>query len=283
MSSRNLILNTCDIPSVPTVAIKILKLLTNPRTTLDDLQKAILADQALASRVLKIANSAFYGVRQDIDTISEAIIIMGFNTIRTLILAVSTREAHKTFGLIERKLWEHSLGVSIAAGIIASEVAHIKKEEAVVAGLLHDIGKAVMNNNSPERFSILTQQVYSKRVTYESIEQDIFGFSHAEAGYLLAEKWGFPPILCNVINNHHRHDLETSPSEDLYERLLCSAVALSDALCVKLGVGYRGPMADLNLGEERLRKILGITEDRYYEIIDIFKASYIEEKMSYEE
>lgn len=281
MTSRELILQNYDIPAVPMVAVKILRLIDEPKTTIEDLQKAIMADQALATRVLKMANSAFYGVRHNVDTISEAIAIMGFNTIRNLTLAVATREVYKRFGLIEQKLWEHSLGVSIASGIIASTIPLIKNEEAVVAGLLHDVGKVIMNNAEPERFILLTQKVYEERVTYHEIEGDIFGFTHSEAGHILAEKWGFPEVLCDVIRYHHEC-YKGLPDDDPYKRMLCCSVALADAICVRLGVGYRGPMADLDLHTEELCTILNINEDKREEIVSKFKLSYIEEKMMYQ-
>ncbi|MFN3396515.1 MAG: HDOD domain-containing protein [Thermodesulfovibrionales bacterium] len=281
MTSRELILQSYDIPAVPMVAVKILRLIDDPKTMIDDLQRTIMADQGLATRVLKMANSAFYGVRHNVDTISEAIAIMGFNAIRNLTLAVATREVYKRFGLIEQKLWEHSLGVSIASGIIASIIPSVKNEEAVVAGLLHDVGKVIMNNAEPERFMVLTQRVYEERVTYYEIEEGIFGFTHAEAGYMLAEKWGFPEVLCDVIRHHHEC-YRGSQDDDPYTRMLCCTVAMADAICVRLGVGYRGPMADLNLHIEEIGKILDINEDRREEIIRKFKLTYIEEKMSYQ-
>ncbi|MFN3479332.1 MAG: HDOD domain-containing protein [Thermodesulfovibrionales bacterium] len=281
MTPRELILQDYDIPAVPMVAVKILRLIDDPKTMIDDLQRAIMADQGLATRVLKMANSAFYGVRHNVDTISEAIAIMGFNAIRNLTLAVATREVYKRFGLIEQKLWEHSLGVSIASGIIASIIPSVKNEEAVVAGLLHDVGKVIMNNAEPERFALLTQRVYEERATYSEIEEDIFGFTHAQAGYILAEKWGFPEVLCDVIRYHHEC-YRGSQDDDPYTRMLCGTVAMADAICVRLGVGYRGPMADLNLHIEELGKMLDINEDRREEIIRKFKLTYVEEKMSYQ-
>lgn len=281
MTKKELILQNYDIPAVPMVAVRILRLIDDPKTTVDDLQKAIMADQALAARVLRIANSAFYGVRHNVDTVSEAITIMGFNTIRNLTLAVATREVYKRFGLIEQKLWEHSLGVSIASGIIASTIPQVKNEEAVVAGLLHDVGKVIMNNAEPERFALLTQRVYEDRVTYSDIEEEVFGFTHAEVGQIFAEKWGFPDVLCDVIHYHHKcHEglLDLDP----YCRLLCLTVALADAICVRLGVGYRGPMADLNLPIADLCERLGINNERLEDLIARFKLSYVEEKMIYQ-
>ncbi|MGD0884112.1 MAG: HDOD domain-containing protein [Thermodesulfovibrionales bacterium] len=283
MKASDLTLQTTDIPAVPMVALKVIRLIDQPHTSLDDLQQALIADQAHATRILKIANSAFYGARRNIDTISEAISIMGFKTLRTIILAVSTREVYKRFGLTEQKLWEHALGVSVAAGIIAADVPMLNNEEAVVAGLLHDMGKVIMNNSQPERFSLLTRRVNEERVPFASIELEVFGFSHAEAGYLLSEKWGFPRILSNVILYHHACDSADLSSEEPYSKTLCAAVALADALCVRLGVGYRGPMADLALGETRWKKALKMTEERFSEIVAIFKDAYIQGKMSFQE
>ncbi len=281
MTGKELILQNYDIPAVPMVAVKVLKLIDNPATSVEELHKAIMADQALATRVLKVANSAFYGVRHNIDTISEAISLMGFNTIRNLTLAVATREVYKRFGIIEQKLWEHSLGVSLASGIIASKFQMIKNEEAVVAGLLHDIGKVIMDNAEPERFAMLTHRVYEERVTYYDIEKDIFGFTHVEAGAILAEKWGFPETLCQVLKYHH-DCYKGLPNHDVYINMLCCTVALADAICVRLGVGYRGPMADLNLHIEDLCNSLNITGEDIDDIIRTFKLSYIEEKLSYQ-
>ena len=97
---KELVLKACDIPPVPMVAFKILKLIEDPNTTLEDLQRVIMGDQAMATRILKIANSAFYGARRHIDTVSQAITIIGFNTVKSVVLAASTREIYKGFGII---------------------------------------------------------------------------------------------------------------------------------------------------------------------------------------
>jgi putative nucleotidyltransferase with HDIG domain len=254
MLYKELIQNACDIPAVPMVAYKVLKLIENPNSTMEEIQRAITADQAMATRILKVANSAFYGVRRSIDTVSEAITIIGFNTVKHIVLAVSTREVYKEFGLFEQKLWEHSLAVSVASGLIAGEIAFLKREEAVVTGLLHDIGKAILNNSQPEKYSIVIQTVYDKIKPYASVEKEVFGFDHSEVGYLLAEKWGFPEVLCNVILKHHTWSSEDPLAGEPYENSLCLVVSLADAFCVRLGAGYKTPMLNLDLGEQTLRE-----------------------------
>ncbi|MDA8168198.1 MAG: HDOD domain-containing protein [Nitrospiraceae bacterium] len=279
MKSKDIILKTADLPAVPHVATKILDLIEDENASLEDLKKAIMADQSLTTRILKIANSAFYNVRQNVDTISDAISIVGLNTIKSITLAVSTREIYKSYGIIEQKLWEHSMGVSVAAGVIAGEVPFIKKEEAVVAGLLHDIGKVVMNNSQPEKFSMLINAVHEEGAPFSKIELDYFEYSHAEAGFVLAEKWGFTEVLANTILGHHCWNGPGAVSgKDPYTRSLCLIIALADALCAKLGLGYRGPVG-FDLGEETLREQLKISSEQLEGIISMFKNDYIHEKM----
>lgn len=278
LAPRELILATCEIPAVPVVAVKVLRLVDDPHASIRDLQRVIMADQAIASRVLRVANSAFYGRRQRIDTISEAITVLGLKSIKTITLAVSTREVYRRFGLVEQKLWEHSLGVSVACGIIASQVSIVKAEEAVVAGLVHDIGKVIMNNSHPDRFNILMQNLYERSVAFTSLEGEVFGFTHAEVGALLAEKWGFPEDLRRAILYHHSM---ASSDPALDGEVIIAAVALADTLCVKLGVGYRGPMPHLDLGEGILLKILGISSDRYAVLVSLFKDAYLRERTFY--
>lgn len=283
MSEKKIILESCELPAVPMVATRILQLANSSNANLTDLQDLIMADQALAARVIRMANSAFYGLSRTIDTISDAILVMGFATIKNLALAVSTKDVYKNFGLLEQKMWEHSIGVSVAAGMLAREVRFFKPEEAVMAGLLHDMGKAVMNNSQPEKFLILTQRVYEERVTYASIEQEMFGFSHALVGGIFAEKWEFPEFLCDVISQHHTCEVfDALDREDPNKRLLCQVVSLADAMCVRLGIGYRGPMEDMALDDDKWKKSLGISEQRFGEIVEEFKDAYIKEKMLYQ-
>lgn len=281
MTSKETILKAIDLPAVPMVAAKVIQLIDDPKTSFNDLQKAIMADQAMASRILKIANSSFYGVRQNVDTISEALSILGLKVARLIVLAAATRGIYKRFGAIEQKLWEHSLGVSIAAGIVSTEVSHVRREEAVVAGLLHDVGKVAINNSLPDKFIEIIKNIDETKMSSVNVEQEILGFNHTEAGYFLAEKWGFPDTLCEVILKHHSADSINIEYVDIYRVLLCSTIALSDAICVRLGIGYIKPMPEIDLGIEKWLKILKLSEDGLDKIITIFKERYVIEKMAY--
>ncbi len=283
MTSKETILKAIDLPAVPMVAARVIQLIDNPNASLDDLQKTIMADQAMTSRILKIANSSFYGVRQNIDTLSEALSILGLKVTRLIVLAAATRGIYKRFGSVEQKLWEHSLGVSIAAGIVGVEVSHVKREEAVVAGLLHDVGKVAINNSLPDKFIQIIKKVDETKLSSMNVEQEILGFNHTEVGYFLAEKWGFPDTLCEVILKHHSVDSINTGYADPYSVSLCGTIALSDAICVRLGVGYIKPMSEIDLGIEKWLEILKLSEDGLDKIITIFKERYVLEKMAYQD
>lgn len=283
MDNREKILKTLDLPSVPMVALKILRLMDNPNAGVEDLQNAIMADQGLAARVIRMANSSFYSMSREIDTVSSAIFVMGFGTIKNLALAVATRDIYKKFGLLEQKMWEHSIGVSVAAGFIARQARFFKPEEAVMAGLLHDIGKVVLNNNMPEKFLTLTQRVYEENVMYSEIEQEIFGFGHAEVGGLFAEKWKFPELLVTVIAHHHSCEaIEALHAADAPETRLCRIVSLADAACLRLGIGYSGPMTELKLDEDGMLAKLDISKARYAELLEEIKQAYMKEKLTFQ-
>ncbi len=276
--SRDILLQTSNLPAVPAVAARILELVGNENTAIEELKQAIMADNSLTSRILQMANSVFFRMRQKIDTISDAITMLGFNTIRTIALAVSTRNIYKTFGLLEQKLWEHSLGVSLAAGLIVEEarLSRNVREEAVIAGLLHDVGKVIMNNGHPDKFLHLAQIVNEEQVPYNVVEKEIFGFSHAQLGSMLAEKWGFSESLSSVILHHHswrQMDKAAGPDK------LGHIVSLADALCARLGIGYNRPMPDLDLGEQELKKLLRIDDGQYDRLVSSFKETYLLEKM----
>lgn len=282
MISTEIILEKCKMPPAPVIAVKILRLANNPTVSVDDLKDTIIEDQVLTSHLLKIANSSFYKRQGTVSTITDAIFVVGFNATKMLIIALSTRELYNRWGLLEQKLWEHSMGVSIAAGIIAHEKRHLKIEEALVAGLLHDIGKIVMYTNMSEDFTNLMAYVLKNNVPFSHIERNFFDFGHAEVGALLAKKWNFPDVLCNAIGCHHsspENISETYPDEFI----LYASVALADLICLGLGVGYKSALIDLDtdLTTKKWLDTLNISPERLQELAEIFKETHLKKECEY--
>jgi len=236
---EQIIMKSCDLPTMPTVAGRVVQLVSDPNTTAVQLNKTIMSDQALSARILKLANSSFYGCVRSINTVTQAIVIIGFGSIKNIVLAASTKEVYKKFGLTEKMLHEHSLGVATASHVIAREIGFNKSEEAFMIGLLHDIGKVILNNGYPDKFMETMQEVYNEGKTAAEVEAKIFGFNHADVGALVLKKWNFSSEMVTAVANHHAlHNVE---KDDLYLYHLTSIVSLADAFCHKIGIGLRDP------------------------------------------
>lgn len=275
-----LINKACELPPLPVVAGKVLRMIDDPLLDINLLQDVIMTDQALTAQVLKMANSAYYGMDRKIDTVSEALVTLGSGSIKTLVMAATTRIMFKRFGLLEQKLWEHSKGVSSAAEIIAKTIRHSSPDKASVAGLLHDIGKIIINNSQPEKYSLVTEAVYNNNTAYYMSEEYFFGFNHAEVGGLVAAKWKFPKDLCEIIKRHHYFRSFADLSDlDFETGSLCCIVTLADAACARLGIGYREPMDELPLMDQECLKILEINQKQYEEIIEKIRNSNKEENI----
>lgn len=273
---EKIVMGTCDLPAIPAVASKVLKILPDSSTTASQLQKVISADQALTARVLKIANSAFYGRVRDIQTISEAIVVVGFNTLKSIVLTVSSREIYKRFGLTEKMLWEHSIGAAVCAAIIAREIGFENEEEAFLGGLFHDVGKVVLNNSDPQKFSSVMEKVYNEHLSFRVAEWDIFGFSHTEVGSLVIRKWKLSEALELVIKNQYNPRwLSTTP----YLMRLTAIVSLANQFCLNLGLGHREAVPGLKLEEEEGFVILGMDPKRLPSLLRQSKTAY-EEQLS---
>lgn len=269
---EKIISETVDIPSLPPVAMKVLQLMNDDYSSINELEKIILKDQSFSTRILRIANSPYYGRGRSIDTISTAIILIGFNTMKNLVVAASLKDLHRKFGLFEQRLWEHSLGVSIAASLLAAETQMLMSEEALVAGLIHDVGKTVLNNSMPESYSVVIEKVYEEGLPFIEVEDEMLGFNHCNVGGLIARKWKLPRNLEVVIECHHS---ETFPDfENRNFEILCEIVRIADAVCLNLGIGLRRP---LNISDIELER-LGISEGRFGEIQETIKKTYAEQK-----
>ena len=183
---RQIIRSTRDLPAMPHVAGKVLELSGDPDTSAQQLQKVISDDQAMTARILKIANSAMYACSRKIKTLTEAIVMLGFNSIRSLVVTNAARNLYMTgsqrMGLKERLLWEHSIGTAFGCRLLVQERYPHLAEEAFLAGLMHDIGKLVLNLHASEQFDEIVQIVYNENRNFAETEAEVFGYDHAAVG-----------------------------------------------------------------------------------------------------
>jgi putative nucleotidyltransferase with HDIG domain len=262
---KNIIMLALDLQKIPTVARNVVKEFENPNININDLNKIISVDQALSARILKIANSAMYYCQREINTLNMAMSRIGFASLRSIVLAVSTKDVYKTFGEHEKLLWEHAVGVSIASQTVAQAVGGFKPDEIFIGGLMHDIGKTLLNNKDPRKYGQVFKKVYEGGKTFTEAEQEIYGFTHAEVGSLLIKKWNLPETLTDVIRIHHVLD----PQDQIPQTALRTAavINLADLICLKLGIGYKQSIDGINLSGSTSAQNLAIYEDSLENLI----------------
>jgi len=184
------------LPTLPTVVAKMIELVDNPKTSAASLGKLISSDQALTAKILKLANSAYYGFPREISTVNLAIVVLGFNTVKDMGLSVSILEAfsensdNTLFDLA--KFWEHSIGCGVAARMLAKRFNYRISGEAFVAGLLHDVGKVILNQYLSHDFRRIIELVRQRECFLVEAEKEILDVTHPMVGTWLAEKWNMP-------------------------------------------------------------------------------------------
>ncbi len=220
--------NLKELPTLPTVVAQLMMTLNEPTSSARDLERLISNDQAIAARLLKLANSAFYGLPGKVTSLGRAITLLGFNTVRSLVLTIgvvdkfSGQSAGRYFDRGE--FWEHSLSVAMASRLLSAKDPKLSPEEAHIAGLLHDIGKVIMDFLMPEQFQLAMQEVAENGIDHIEAEVHNVGLSHDEVGALASEKWRFPEFLLEVCRYHHRPD-ESTNNPDVVQ-----LIALADSI-----------------------------------------------------
>ena len=252
---KSMIMNTRDLPAMPHVASKVLELSADPSTSAKQLQQVISDDQAMTARILKIANSAMYSCSRKIKTLTEAIVMLGFNSIRSLVVTSAARNLYQTsnkrMGLKERLLWEHSIGTAFGCRLLVQDRFPHMAEEAFLAGLMHDIGKLVLNQQAGEQFDEIVQIVYNENRMFAETEDEMLGFNHTEVGAMLVNKWKLSPILEQVIRDHH------SESAFAIENPLLLFLDLANNLCKRQGIGFV-EMPDLDIVDSPSNRLLDL-------------------------
>lgn len=191
---------------MPTIVLKLMEILSDPDVTVHEIVAVIQKDQGLVARIFKVANSSFYGRLQKAENLTDTVITLGLRGIKSFVIAQAVKHVLTVADVDDDSLWEHAVKVSISSAVLAKEMRYDIMEDALVSGLVHDIGKAFIGSVYPEVYSLIHQTSIKDQTTYEEAEQVILDFNHAEVGALITEKWGFPQKIVDVIRHHHSPD-----------------------------------------------------------------------------
>jgi putative nucleotidyltransferase with HDIG domain len=199
-----------SLPTIPPVLTGIIALIDDDRAGAKKLVELIERDQALTARLLRLANSAFFGQARKVSTIPRAVLLLGFSTVRNLALGVKVWDTLGT-GVSRRELeslWGHAVEVAAVARVIARQQRQVNPDEAFTTGLLHDVGQLVM----ALRFKELYWETVRKATSTEhlaGLEQSTLGVDHAEVGSWLLEAWNLPSLMVEAVRRHHELDVRT--------------------------------------------------------------------------
>ena len=198
-----------NMPSLPTSLTKVLEICNNPQTSPADLNHVISLDPVLVGRVLKLINSAYYGLGQPVTSLARAIIMLGINTVKNLALSTTVMgqlsPKKNSQGLNMEGFWRHSLCVGVSAKLLAKKRGIDAKltEEYFTAGLLHDIGKIPLSTVLSKEYMLTVSVADRKRISLFQAEEDSLGFNHCSSGALIAAAWKLDGAVGDTIVDHH--------------------------------------------------------------------------------
>ena len=273
-----------ELPTLPVVLPRLLNLMESEKSDASDIAHVISNDPALTSKILKVANSAYYGFAQEICSLDRAVPLLGLNMVRSLALSIGVigslpKGGDKSRHFSREDLWIHSL----AAATVVQELGkrngkREKNEHLFIVGLLHDIGKIVLDQFFSEPFGQALEEAWSREdLSLYMAERKIIGMDHGEVGNMLLRRWKFPNIISDPISVHHQTEIpEGINLTDL------ALLRVADSLSKELGFGqgesfaypetYEADIEMLGINEEGLSDMKAYLTDAKDGIYDFFSA-----------
>jgi HD-like signal output (HDOD) protein len=262
-----------NLPTLPQVATRLMSIINNPLTSANDVAFIVGQDLSLSAKVLRLANSAFYGIPRSITNINNAVVILGLKVINTMVLSLTvfdmfpddTGQSH----LFNRKaFWLHSLGCGLIAKFLATRIKKVvlfDPEEAFCAGLLHDIGKVVMEQYLHDDFHRALTYAFSNKVSIFEAENNQLGYSHTDIAEYLTKTWNLPAEIRLSLIYHHSPET-TSQCHDII-----ALIHISDWLCYETGLAIDGNYLPPKLDDNAIDRIK-LQQDDIIQIKEVIPA-----------
>jgi putative nucleotidyltransferase with HDIG domain len=211
---KRVVSNIRNLPTPPIVFHQMEKVINSPKATAAQVAAVLSEDPAMSVKVLKLTNSAFYGLSREVDSVKQAVVIVGLEAIKNLVLSAAVLDMFKgklVDGDYHERFWRHSLATAVCGSILARRIksrGFVDPDSAFSAGLLHDIGKMVISCFLPEEYALFKRERQAnRRATDYEIEEQVLGCNHAQIGGYLAAQWKLPARLGDAIQFHHHPQL----------------------------------------------------------------------------
>lgn len=231
-----------DFPTLPVVAMRINELINDPNSSSSDIAEVLKKDQVITAKVLRLVNSSYYAIPGGVTDCQRALAFLGFNTLAQLVLSLSIFSVFSNidgedFSMLS--FWKHALSTAVCSEILAKRLKYKKPEEAFTCGLLHDIGKLVLNEIDPARFKSIIQETKARSCTFTEVEKERDLPGHTYLGEVIATKWGLPQVIRLAIRYHHQ-DVSQLDSVLSSAKPVIQMVRLANTICVKNQIGKSG-------------------------------------------
>jgi putative nucleotidyltransferase with HDIG domain len=220
------------LPSLPVVVTKVLNILKDPDFSVRELSRIISDDTALASRTLAVARSGHYAQRHQPKTVHEAILVLGFHTLRSVVMATAAQSFLTRKSKISEKLWSHSLAAALAARMLAQRSKFADAELAFLAGLLHDVGEMVLLHGDPRGFEIMIDDLREGQTSLTLKEKQMYGFDHCSVGMALLDHWNIEETISEATLAHHERLNRLEPGS------LAHILVMADYVSSRANLGF---------------------------------------------
>jgi two-component system, cell cycle response regulator len=269
-----------NLPSLPSIAVQILDLAAKPNVDIAEIARLISKDPALSTKILRTVNSSFYGRSQAVSTVSHSLVILGLQSVKTLVLGfslVTTLHKDKSRGFNHLNYWRRSIFAATAARTIATKMNLVQQEEAFLGALLQDIGMLVLDQVLGPQYG----EICSKCPTHPELikaENEALGMTHAEVGALLAEKWKLPPILVTTIGASHDASNVADPTLKKIAQLvhlagLCADVFVDAQPAAALAQVRANCSSNFKLAEPECDKLLEEIGVKTKDVVSLFEIN----------
>ncbi len=256
-----------NLPTLPVIATEIMRVMRNDSYSVSQIQRVIEKDPPLAMKVLKVANSAYYGMKNPVKSLRHALVLIGMRQLSNIAISFSILKKFddQSSDMEWEKFWEHCIAVGFVTELMVEDYGIITRENPYTVGLLHDIGKLILNILEPGKYSGVYQEVKKSKRSFYEIENEQLNITHCDVGKMLAEKWKMSTILTDIVENHHRIDNAGDES-----KLIVAVLEVADHVCNISGLSFGTDFDIDNLPEPASWSVLQKS------VSDLNKKSYEE-------